>query len=330
MSPIRPPSAGTNVVTDVRKLDLNLVVVLDALLTERNLTRAGERIGMTQPAVSGALSRLRELFDDPLLERDGRGFVLTPRAESLIPIVTECMVEVQRTFEVVPTYHPMTSTRTFLVTASDYVLSEITSPLLAMMKTEAPHTRVEFDALPVEATVSPVDLLRRDVTIAATGRGVPGKRASLFSDRFVCIVDAGNPALRNGELPVEALAQLRHVRSVFGPHVSTHVDDMLGEAGIVPHVALTVQGFMTVPFAITGTPWVGWVPERTANRYATSLGLVVARTPLMPRVLVEAAHWHPSKSADPALQWLVKQLRRAAEVVEFGESGGDGPEDPED
>jgi len=305
-------------VTDVRKLDLNLVVVLDALLAERNLTRAGELVGMTQPAVSGALSRLRDLLDDPLLVREGRGFTLTPFAESLMPAVADCMVEVHRVFEVLPEFDPMTSTRTFLVSASDYVLSELTSPLLSILQREAPHTSIEFDGLPMEDIVSPVDLLRRDITIAATGRGVPGKRASLFSDRFVCVVDAANPALRDGALSLTALHGLRHVRSVFGPHASTHIDDMLSAAEITPRVAVNVEGFMQVPFAVTKTPWVGWVPERTARRYADQLGLTIARTEIAPSVLVEAAHWHPSKSSDPALTWLVSQLRAASELVEFG------------
>ncbi|MEV4686428.1 LysR family transcriptional regulator [Microbacterium sp. LWH3-1.2] len=309
--------------TDVRKLDLNLIVVLDALLIERNLTRAGERIGMTQPAVSGALARLRELFDDPLLEREGRSFVLTPRAEAMIPAVAECMTEVRRTFDVLLDFEPATSTRTFLVRASDYVLAELTSPLNGLLEREAPSTRVEFSGLPAAERVSPVDLLRSDVTIAGTGRGVPGKRASLFSDRFVCLVDAYNPALHEGRLSIDDLGRLRYVRSVFGPHVSTHLDDMLAEADLVPPVAVTVQGFLPVPFALTGTPWVGWVPERTANRYAAALGLVVAETPMAPGVLVEAAHWHPSKSDDPALRWLVKKLREAAEVVEFGDEPDD-------
>lgn len=308
--------------TDVRKLDLNLVVVLDALLIERNLTRAGERIKMTQPAVSGILSRLRELFDDELLVREGRGFRLTPRAEALIPVVAECMAEVQRTFDALPEFTPATSTRSFLVAASDYVLSEITSPLLGILEREAPHTRVEFAGLAVDAEISAVDLLRSDVTIAGAGHGVPGKRASLFSDTFVCVVDAANPALDDGALSLEALQKLRHVRSVMGTHASTHIDDMLAAAGFLPPVAATVQGFLPVPFAVAGTPWVGWVPERTANRFAGALGLVIAQTPIAPSVLVEAAHWHPSKSADPALQWLVQQLRAASELVEFGAEPG--------
>lgn len=314
----RPEGSGDTVVTDIRKLDLNLIVVLDALLAERNLTRAGERIGMTQPAVSGSLTRLRELFDDPLLEREGRGFVLTPLAQSLTPVVVECMLEVQRTFDVLPDFDPSTSTRMFLVSASDYALSEIASPLLNILEREAPHTRIEFTGLPVGETVSPIDLLRSDVTIAGTGRGLPGKHSSLFSDRFVCVVDAANPALVDGRLSVEALGRLRHVRAVFAPEVTTHVDDMLDGADIAPAVALTVQGFLPVPFALPGTPWVGWVPERTAQRYAPSLGLAIAETPIAPSVLVEAAYWHPSKSSDPALRWLVEKLRAAAEFVEFG------------
>ncbi|MFV0374653.1 LysR family transcriptional regulator [Microbacterium sp.] len=305
--------------TDVRKLDLNLIVVLDALLAERNLTRAGERVGMTQPAVSGALGRLRELFGDELLERQGRGFVLTPRARALIPVVAECITEVRRLYDVLPEFDPATSTRTFLVSASDYVLAEVSAPLLRVLAEEAPGTNVEFVGLPVEAMVSPIDLLRCDLVIAGTGRGIPGKRTSLFSDSFVCLVDAANPSLEDGALTVDALRDLRHVRSVFGAQASTHIDDALTAEGLIPSVAMTVQGFMPVPFALAGTPWVGWVPERTANRYAASLGLAVARTPIAPSVLVEAAHWHPSKSDDAALQWLVHKLRQASEVVEFGE-----------
>lgn len=304
--------------TEIRKLDLNLIVVLDALLIEKNLTRAGERVGMTQPAVSGALSRLRELFDDPLLERDGRGFVLTPRAEALIPDITRCMVEVRRTFDVLPDFDPATSERTFLISASDYVLTETTSPLLGLLGERAPGIRVEFTGLRADEMISPVDLLRNDITIVAGGRGIPGKHAALFSDAYVCLADAANPALRDGALDLEALETLHTVRSFFGAHVSTHVDDMYAEAGITPQIALSVREFLPIPFALASTGWIGWVPERIARRHADALGLVIARTPISPSVLVEVAHWHPSKNDDPALQWLVQQLRRVAEVVEFG------------
>ena len=303
--------------TDLRKVDVNLIVVLDAILKEKNLTRAGELIGMTQPAVSGALARLRQQYDDPILVRNGRTFDLTAKAQALVPLVDEAMIEISRVLDLSPTFDPKTSTRTFFISASDYVLAQMTGVLLHLLSEEAPGVRVEFDSLPVDAVVSPNDLLRRDVIIVGTGRGVPGKKQSLFSDRFVCIVDAANPRLVDGKLTSEDLQELRHVRSSFGDAVHTHVDDMFTSAGIVPRIAISVQGFLPVPFVVSGTPFVGYVPERLALAYQDQLHLTVAQTPLAPPTLVEAAHWHPSKTNDPAIKWLVALLRRAAELVEF-------------
>lgn len=309
--------------TDLRRVDINLLVVLDAILAEKNLTRAGERIGMTQPAVSGALARLRQQFDDPILVRSGRGFELTARALELQPVARDAMVEIARTFELMPTFDPIESSRTFLISASDYLLSQLTSPFIGLLTTEAPGVKVNFDSLPVGAVVEPNDLLRRDIIISGTGRGVPGKRQALFSDRFVCIVDSANPRLREGMLSLADLSDLRHVHSSFGERVLTHVDDMLAAAGITPQIGVSVQGFLAVPFAVSGTTMVGHVPERLAHQYRDSLGLVIASTPVPPATLVEAAHWHPSKTGDPALRWLLALLRKAAEIVEFGSTDSD-------
>jgi DNA-binding transcriptional LysR family regulator len=304
--------------TDLRRVDINLIVVLDAILIEKNLTRAGERIDMTQPAVSGALARLRQQFDDPILVRSGRGFELTERGEQLKPLVREAMVEVSRTLELLPTFEPAESNRTFLISASDYLLAQLTSPLIGLLTRDAAGVKVDFDALPADTMVEPNDLLRRDVVIAGTGRGVPGKRRALFSDRFVCIVSRDHPRLREGALSVADLADLRHVRSNFGRGVLTHVDDMLAGAGIDPRIGISVQGFLPVPFAVSGTNMVGHVPERLAHQYLDALDLVIAETPLQAATLVEAAHWHPSKTEDPALRWLLGMLRTASEIVEFG------------
>lgn len=313
-----PHHAERNLAGDLRKIDLNLIIVLDAILSERNLTRAGELIGMTQPAVSGALSRLRQQLDDQLLIRVGRGFELTPKGKELIPHVEDAMVSVTRMLEMFPVFDPATSTRTFYISASDYLLSQMTSAFLGVVECEAPGVNVEFTALPIGQSVEPNDLLRQDVIIAGTGRGVPGKRQSLFSDTFVCIVDKNNPRLREGQLSLADLGDLRLVHSKFGLHAQTHVDDMLSAAGIAPRVGASVQGFLPVPFVVSGTTMVGFVPHRLALQYGEQLGIAVAQTPLQSTVLVEAAHWHPSKAADPALKWLVSMLRKAAEVVEFG------------
>ncbi|MEN9752248.1 MAG: hypothetical protein RLZZ600_1295, partial [Actinomycetota bacterium] len=262
-------------------------------------------------------ARLRQQFDDPILVRNGRVFELTPKAEELEPLVDDAMIEISRVLEVSPTFEPATSSRTFFISASDYVLAEMTGVLLELLAVEAPGIHVEFDSLPADAVVSPNDLLRRDVIISGTGRGVPGKKQSLFSDRFVCIVDKSNPRGADGSLSLEDLQEMRHVRSNFGELIHTHVDDMFTSAGIVPRVAISVQGFLPVPFVVSGTSFVGYVPERLATEYKDHLNLRVVETPLSPPTLVEAAHWHPSKTNDPAIKWLVALLRRASELVEF-------------
>ena len=302
---------------DLRRVDVNLIVVLDAILRDRNLTRAGEDVGMTQPAVSGALARLRQQFDDPLLVRRGRAFDLTPKAEAMRAAVSQAMVEIERTLELLPTFDPATSTRSFSIAASDYVLAQMTSPLLDLIGSVAPGVDLEFETLPAGVNVNAIDLLRRDVIIAGTGRGVPGKRQSLFSDEFVCIVDRKNPRLRAGTLSLVDLEELRHVRSTFGEGIVTHIDEMLAGGGVAPRPGISVQGFLAVPFFVAGTSMVGHVPARLALQYLDSLDLVVATTPLKPPVLIEAAHWHPSKTVDPALTWLVRLLRQASEAIEF-------------
>ena len=306
--------------TDLRKIDVNLIVVLDAILNEMNLTRAGDAIGMSQPAVSGALARLRTQFDDPLLVRNGKVFEPTERALELRPVVSQAMVEIKRIFDILPTFDPAISTRTFYVAASDYALAQLTSPLIRLMKDEAPGTSVAFETLPRESSISAVDLLRRDVIIAATGVGIAGKHQSLFSDNFVCLVDKNNPRLRNGKLELSDLSELHHVKVSFGEAVVTPTDNALTDLGVLPQVGITVEGFLPVPFALAGTVMVGFVPERVANEYAERLGLVVAETPVKSAMLIESVHWHPSKSDDPALKWLIGMLRKAAEYIEFGKA----------
>ena len=299
---------------ELRGIDLNLIVVLDAVLEERNLTRAGEAIGMTQPTVSSSVAKLRKIIGDQLLVRSGRSFELTERAKQLQPIVRQAVNEVGRTFNLRPMFDPLTSDRQFLMAASDYALSIMTAPLLSLLAEEAPNVSVEFVAL---LDVDPVDLLRQDVVVASANAGVPGKRRSLFSDAFVCLVSADNPRLREGELTLEDLAEMPYVDVSFGEEVVMVANDSFGEANIIPRTVMRAPGFLPIPHMIEGTERFGIVPARVAEFYSESLGLTVARTPLSLKTLVEAVHWHPAKDEDPALQWLIGMLRKTAERIEF-------------
>lgn len=300
---------------DLRGVDVNLLVVLDAILTERNLTRAGEVIGLTQPAVSGAVAKLRRMLDDPLLVRSGRTSELTPRALALQPVVREAMAEVARTLDLRPSFDPRTSDRQFRLSASDYALAVMTAPLLAVLEEEAPGVSVDFGPL---NSIGPVDLLRDDVAIASVAHGVAGKRQSLFSDEMVCIVRRDHPRLRDGALALDDLAQLPYVRVALAAGVVMFADDALAAAGVRPPIARTVPGFLPVPYMVSGSDMFGFVPARLAEREAGILDLSVARVPLQLPVLVESVFWHPSRSDDPAVRWLLQILRTVAERVEFG------------
>ncbi|MFT4083494.1 MAG: LysR family transcriptional regulator [Nocardioides sp.] len=305
--------------TDLHGIDLNLIVVLDAVLAERNLTRAGTRLGMTQPAVSGALSRLRDQLDDELLVRTGHVFALTPTAKRLQPEVERAMTEIRRTLALTLSFDPATTTRTFYIAGSDYTLAELTGPLETLLRAHAPHARIDFEPLPSAHGLIPTDLLRRDVYVAGACPGLPGKHRSLFLDSFVCLVAADHPRLRDREaLSLDDLAELRHVHTAFGTGVSTHADHMLASAGIEPRVAITVDGFLQVPLMLAGSTMVGFVPERVALKYASTMGLRIVKTPIPPMTLVETAYWHPSRHRDPAVTWLVDMLLQASEVVEYG------------
>lgn len=305
--------------TDLPRVDANLIVVLDAIMTERNLTRAGEAIGMAQSSVSGALARLRRLLDDEILVRSGRSYELTPRAAALQPLVTEAVRQLERTYSLSPAFDPMTSERTFLVSASDYAFGELTGPLLRMLSREAPGMAVEFDSLPTEeGGVLESNLARRDVVIASTSRGIPGRRLSLFADRFICVADQANPRLVDGALTTEDLRAMRHVICSIGDNLTPSAD-MLDSIGVLPSVIAHTRSLLQVAALVSGTEAVGIVPERIALRYGPTMGLVAVKTQMQPMTMVEAAYWHPDRNDDPSLRWFLGLLRRAAEQVEFPE-----------
>lgn len=305
--------------TDLRKIDVNLIVVLDAILNELNLTRAGEAVGMSQPAVSGALARLRQQFDDPLLIRNGRSFELTEVAQSIKPLVNEAMIEINRTFDLLPTFDPATSTRTFHIGATDYLLSQMTSPLLSVLEKEAPHVDIDFSVLPLDLEVSLIDLLRRDVLIASVTLGMPGKRQALFSDSFVGIARKGHPLVENGAITAANLAKAELVQMVLGERGTNQIDLGLGELGVVPRATIAVRSVMSIPFMVSGTDLLGWVPEKLALQYQESLEIEIINTPLPRSTLIESVHWHPTKSSDPAIPWLISMLRKASELLDSDE-----------
>src|SRR3984885_5087973 len=283
----------------LRGADLNLLVVLGALLEERNLTHAGERISMSQPAMSAALGRLRKHFDDELLVRAGRGYVLTPLAERTLPLVQQAIRQAEVALEVPPDFDPATSRRQISISISDYAMTMLLAPLLELLRRRAPFMRVEVDPLPRDAEENESYLQRRDLLIGGIGLGIPGRSQVVFRDRFVCIADRGNPNVTGRPLTLDDARSLPNAAVNLGHGAVTPASRALLEREVGTHIAVTVPGLLPLPFVVAGTQLIAIVPERLARRCAGTLGLTIAPLAWEQPDLLEAAHWLPTRSLDP-------------------------------
>ena len=297
---------------DDLEIDLNLLVALGALLEDRNLTRAGERIGVSQPAMSAALARLRRHFGDELLEREGRGYRLTVLGEQLLPTVREALRQLELTLQRSPGFDPADSEREFSIAASDYAVSILADPLLRLVKQAAPRIRLNLHSLPPGLTMASQVLSMYDVLIGPVGFDFPGRHLELYRDRLVCVVDPVTSGLTGGALSLAELGRRPLVEPMFEPGGRTPVDWALDGLGVDRRTRLRVFGWLTVPFAVAGTEMVAIMPERLARLATHSARLAILEPPFGLVEMVEAAYWQPSRSDDPAIQWLLSALSEAA------------------
>ncbi len=300
----------------VSGIDLNLLVTLAAVLDEQNLTKAGERIHISQPAMSAALGRLRRHFGDELLVRDGRFFRLTPLAEQLLPDVRAALRQVERTLEVRPEFDAGTSTRTFSLAMSDYATAVLGRPLASAVAEVAPSVKLELNPIPGDALESDRVLLQYDLLIAPMSSRFPGRCEEVFRDRFVCIVAPGNPRLADGRLSIADLDELPHAAPRFGSqHVPNSARQVLDTLRVPRRIHVTTVGWLPVPFVVAGTDLVAVVPERVASMLAAKAGVAVCEPPFGKVAMVEGAWWHPTRTGNPALRWLRQMLLKAADAV---------------
>ena len=303
----------------LREVDANLLLSLHALLEEKNLTHAGERMTMSQPAMSGALARLRKHFDDELLVRVGRGFELTPFAEGLKSDVeaaveaTEALLGNQRDFD------PASSNRRFSVSMSEYAMTVLAEPLTRLLAEHAPDCSIALDIVDVAPGQLETLLMRRDLIIGPLGFDFPGRRQPVFTDHLVCLVARDNERLVDGALTLDDLHAMPHAVAAFvaaGDRKRPLEVEM--ELKGIPDRTVRVQvtSLLTLPFAVSGTDMCAFVPARLARRCMDALDLVVAETPVESVQITEAAHWHPRREAEPAVVWLRRLLYDVAVAVE--------------
>jgi DNA-binding transcriptional LysR family regulator len=290
-------------------IDLNLLVILQALLEEGNVTRAGVRLGMPQPAVSNALARLRRHYRDELLLRAGNGYDLTPLARSLLPSVQETTRLIGRTFSPGEAGQPPAGDRMFTICLSDYSMTVLGEPLLRRVHDLAPAARIQLRLATREMADGDRGLLGYDLLIGPPRLQSSGQPEVILRDRLVYVADPANPRLRASadgarRLTVEDLAALPHAAARFPDPGSDPAGMALLQRGITPNVVLTTGGWLPLPFLIVGTDLVAAVPERLARRTAAAVGVTIVEPPFGTVELVEAAWWHPLHATDLALTWL--------------------------
>lgn len=304
--------------------DLNLLLLLRVLLEEGNVTRAGARLDLGQPAMSAALAKLRRRFDDELLVRAGRDYELTPFARDLLPEVQHAVRLMARALDVEAQFDAATSERSFRLGMSDYAIAVLHEPLVRLLSSAAPGVRLVIEHLGPNARTSERILFDHDALVAPLGFGFPGESRPLWRDRMVVIADRRNPRLDGGRLTLADLAELPHAVAAFGPGVLTPVDRVFGEVGIDRRIVLQVSGFLPLAFVIEGTDMVAVVPERLARMHLADGGPIALVEPPYGEVVLAEGYWFSGdRLSDPAHRWLFARLDQlSAELAQpHGQAG---------
>jgi LysR family nod box-dependent transcriptional activator len=297
-------------------LDLNLLVALDALLTHQNVTRAAEQLNLSQSALSGALARLREHFDDELVVPIGRRMEPTPLARTLAGPLHEILLKTRTLVTTTPTFDPQTSNRRISIIASDYSTEILMLDLLADIACEAPGIKISLEEHTTETfeRFNRGEINFRIIPERFVFEGHPHER--LFDDTYVCVAWKDNQQIGN-QLTLEQYQTLQHVvRYSRGTLQTTFDQQTLDQAGLSRNVSLFVPDFRLVPRLVVGTQRIATVHARLAELYARTLPLRILASPVTFPTLTEVLEWHYHEEDDPALAWFRKIIiKRAAETL---------------
>jgi LysR family transcriptional regulator, nod-box dependent transcriptional activator len=294
----------------LNRLDLNLLVALDALLREKNVTRAGERIFLSQSAMSGALQRLRDYFGDDLLVRAGRELELTPRAEALAGPIRDILLRIQAAVETEATFDPSTAKRVFSIVMSDYCFVAFMREVVPRLQREAPGITCRIE--PVDySNVKRLDsgevnfclLPDNAAPMTEANTSVSLRRTPLFTDDWVCAVWREHPSVGDS-LSMEQYLALPHAFTDFGFGTSTVEDMIIKKDGLTIRIPLTYGGFSSLPFVLPGTSMIATIQRRLARVLETSLPIKTLASPVSLPPIQETLYWHERHDFEPGHVWL--------------------------
>ncbi|SCL26979.1 DNA-binding transcriptional regulator, LysR family [Micromonospora rhizosphaerae] len=302
---------------NLANVDLNLLVALDALLTERNVTRAAARLGMTQPGMSNALGRLRRMLADPLLVRQGRNLSLTPQAEALLDPLAKILSLIQHTLEDRATFDPKKDSRSFTISASDYATLVLVGPLVRRLAVDAPGVTVHvFPRAPEAAQLlrsGEVDFVIEPKELMPAAE-FPGLQ--LLGDRWSCAVWVDNVEVEK-KMTMETYLRLPHVIYSIGRSLSLP-DRYLQERNIRRRVESSVDSFLLAAFLLKGTSLTTLLPHRTRPYLQVASEIRMLEPPLELPEITEWLWWHPRHDLDPGHTWLRTRFAEVASDIRQG------------
>lgn len=292
---------------DIRNVDLNLLVALDALLAERSVSRAGERLHLSQPATSALLARLRELFGDPLLLRSARGMLPTPRALELLGPVKQVLDEIDTIVQPRTAFDPTSAVHTFTLSASDYVEYALLPTLVDFLERKAPGVRLAVQPLDLETVAKQMEIGEVDLCVTGLLNAPAGlHQQPLYAERMVCVVRRNHPDV-GARLTLEEFCSLEHIIvSVRGSGFSARIDDALAKLGRKRRARLAVPHFLLVPEIVARSDMISALPERLARGHANKLRIF--ELPLQLEGFTVGQIWHERNQREPAQLWLRELL----------------------
>jgi DNA-binding transcriptional LysR family regulator len=304
------------------KLDLNLLVAFDTLLEERSVSRAADRLNLSQSAMSSSLSRLRDYFGDELLIQVGRRMEPTALALSLAPSIREILQRIRVTIQTRPSFDPATAQRRFRIMTSDYLVEVLLGDVIRELESSAPGMQLQI--LPSNE-FSFAQFLKGDIDLVIIPEGhtlAEHPRSLLFEDTFSCVVWKGNTSVQDS-LTMDQWLAMSQVVVHFGRDQLTLIEQWFASQNTIDsaerRIDIIVPSFGVVPHLIVGTQRVATMHTRHARLYEKLLPIrVLPPLPGFP-VLREMMQWHKHLDTDPAIRWLVALLQR------FGQGGPASP-----
>lgn len=288
---------------DTKRLDLNLLATLEALLLEQNVTKAANRLHLSQPAVSAQLSRLRAIFDDPLLIPAHRGMMPTAKAIELLAPLRDALNQVRTTLASHRDFNPAQAELTVGIAGTDYLQAVVVMPLVIKLRQEAPGIRVAIHNLDPQQLAKQMESGTLDLALISPKCAPPSLHARhLFDERYVLVGRRGHPQLR-ADISLEDYAQLEHVIvSLDGGGFVTPVDNALLARGYSRKVVMSAASFLLVPDIITRSDFVALLPERLVGDRTDVLQLI--DIPALAEDFAVGMVWHERSHGHPGQRWI--------------------------